>query len=148
MSDRPRFVLDTNVLVDALCFVRSFGRRAFDAIRTRGDIVYSIPTLAELVDVIYRPRLQRYIREEERRRFLVLFRQQAILIEPKVEIRVCRDPKDDKFLELAVAASAEAILTRDRALLDLDPFRGIRLMEPQAFVGHAGDDPGPSRDYT
>jgi putative PIN family toxin of toxin-antitoxin system len=144
MSDRPRFVFDTNVLVDALCFAHSFGRRAFDAVRARGDIVYSIPTLAELVDVVYRPRLQRYIGEEERRRFLVLFRQQAILVEPKVEIRVCRDPKDDKFLELAVAASAEAVLTRDRALLDLDPFRGVRLIEPQAFVGHTGGDPTPS----
>ena len=143
MSDRPRFVLDTNVLVDALCFARSFGRRAFDVVRARGEIVYSIPTLAELVEVLYRPRLQRYITEEERRRFLVLFREQSTLIEPKVEIRACRDSKDDKFLELAVAASAEAILTRDHALLDLDPFRGIRLLEPQAFIGHTGGDPAP-----
>jgi uncharacterized protein len=143
MSDRPRFVLDTNVLVDALCFATSFGRRAFDMVRARGEIVYSLPTFAELVEVIYRPRLQRYIGEDERRRFLVLFRQQAILVEPKIEIRACRDPKDDKFLELAVTASAEAVLTRDRALLDLDPFRGVRLLEPQTFVGHTGDDPAP-----
>jgi len=137
MSDRPRFVLDTNVVVDALCFATSFGRRAFDIVRERGEIVYSMPTLAELIEVIYRPRLQRYISEEERRRFLVLFREQTILIEPKVEIRACRDPKDDKFLELAVAASAGVIITRDRALLDLDPFQGIRLIEPQTFVGEA-----------
>jgi len=88
MSDRPRFVLDTNVLVDALCFATSFGRRAFDAVRARGEIVYSMPTLAELIEVIYRPRLQQYVGEEERRRFLTLLQEQAVLIEPKVEIAV------------------------------------------------------------
>jgi putative PIN family toxin of toxin-antitoxin system len=134
MSDRPRFVLDTNVMVDALCFATSFGRRAFDIVRARGEIVYSMATLAELVEVVYRPRLQRYINEEERRRFLRLFRQQGTLISPTVEIRACRDPKDDKFLELAVSADAKLILTRDQALLDLDPFKGIRLQEPQAFI--------------
>jgi putative PIN family toxin of toxin-antitoxin system len=134
MNGRPRFVVDTNVLVDALCFASSFGRKAFDLARARGQIVYSVPTLAELIEVVYRPRLQRYIREEERRRFLVLFQEQALLVEPKVQIRACRDAKDDKFLELAVAATAEAILTRDQALLDLDPFQGIRLIDPQTFL--------------
>jgi uncharacterized protein len=138
MSDRPRFVLDTNVMVDALCFATSFGRRAFGIVRARGEIVYSMATLAELVEVLYRPRLQRYITEEERRRFLSLFRQQATLISPSVEIRACRDPKDDKFLELAVSANAKLILTRDQALLDLDPFQGIRLRQPQAFIHDAG----------
>jgi putative PIN family toxin of toxin-antitoxin system len=141
MSNRPRFVFDTNVLVDALCFKTSFGRRAFDAVRRRGELAYSMATLAELVEVVYRPRLQRYIGEEERRRFLVLFQQQAVLVEPKVEIRACRDAKDDKFLELAVSTEAEAIITRDHDLLDLSPFRGIRLYEPQAFVGKR--EPGP-----
>ena len=98
-------------------------------------------TLAELVEVIYRPRLQRYVSEEERRRFLVLFQEQAALVVPRVEIRVCRDPTDDKFLELAASAEAEAIITRDRDLLDLDPFRGIRLYEPQTFVAEQPGDP-------
>jgi putative PIN family toxin of toxin-antitoxin system len=143
MSDRPRFVFDTNVLVDALCFATSFGRRALDKARKRGEVTYSMATLAELVEVIYRPRLQRYIGEEERRRFLALFQAQAVLIEPKVEIHACRDPKDDKFLELAVSAEAEAIITRDRDLLDLNPFRGIRLFDPQTFVTSEADDPSP-----
>src|SRR5262245_2284136 len=137
MSARPRFVLDTNVLIDALCFATSFGRRAFDMARAQGEIVHSLATLAELAEVMYRPRLQRYISEEERRRFLILFREQAVLVQPNVEIRACRDAKDDKFLELAVTAEAQTILTRDRALLDLDPFRGIRLLQPQDFVASA-----------
>jgi putative PIN family toxin of toxin-antitoxin system len=102
-------------------------------------------TLAELVEVIYRPRLQRYVGEEERRRFLTLFQEQALLIEPKIEIRACRDPKDDKFLELAMSAEAEAIITRDRDLLDLDPFRGIRLFDPQTFVTSVRDDQSPTQ---
>ena len=46
----------------------------------------------------------------------------------------CRDPKDDKFLELAVNGRADVILTGDNDLLVLDPFRGISIIAPAAFV--------------
>ena len=127
-------MLDTNVLVDALCFSGSFGRQAFDLVRAQGDILYSMATLAELIEVIYRPRLQSYIEEYERRRFIVLFRRQAVLVDPAVQIRVCRDEKDDKFLEVAVSGNADAIITRDRALLELHAFQGIRIVEPKSFL--------------
>ena len=55
MSDRDAFVLDTNVLVDALLFKRSFGRRAFDIVRASGTLVLSPATYSELVEVLYRP---------------------------------------------------------------------------------------------
>ena len=46
----------------------------------------------------------------------------------------CRDPKDDKFLELAVNGHADLIVTGDRDLLALNPFRGIPIVTPAAFV--------------
>ncbi len=55
-------------------------------------------------------------------------------IEPKIEITECRDPKDNKFLELAVAGNADCIVTGDKDLLVLDPFRNIRIITPKEFL--------------
>ena len=50
-------------------------------------------------------------------------------------IRVCRDPRDDQVLELAVCGRADRIITGDADLLTLDPFRGIRIVTPTDFLG-------------
>jgi predicted nucleic acid-binding protein len=49
-------------------------------------------------------------------------------------IRACRDPRDDKFLEAAVHGHADLILTGDRDLLDLHPFRAIAILTPAAYL--------------
>ena len=49
-------------------------------------------------------------------------------------ITACRDPKDDKFLTLAVAANADYIVTGDDDLLVLHPFRGIQIIKPAEFL--------------
>lgn len=134
MSDRPHFVLDTNVLVDAVCFSRSFGRRAYRRVRSLGVIALSPPTLAEFIEVMRRPRLRRYVTEEELQVFVGFLTEEAAPFAPTERIEACRDPKDDKFLELAWAAKAAAILSRDDDLLALHPFRGIDILTPQSFV--------------
>ena len=49
-------------------------------------------------------------------------------------IAACRDPKDDKFLELAVSGRADLIVSGDQDMLALNPFRGIPIVTPAAFV--------------
>ncbi len=49
-------------------------------------------------------------------------------------IRVCRDPDDDKFLETAINGEASCIVTGDADLLALDPFDGLRILTPRAFL--------------
>lgn len=46
----------------------------------------------------------------------------------------CRDPTDDKFLELAVNGHADLIVTGDGDLLVLNPFRDIPIVTPAMFV--------------
>ncbi len=52
-------------------------------------------------------------------------------------VTACRDPTDDKFLELAVNGRADLIISGDADLLVLNPFRGIAIMTPAAFVQSA-----------
>jgi predicted nucleic acid-binding protein len=51
-----------------------------------------------------------------------------------VSIDACRDPKDNKFLELAVEAGAACIITGDKDLLVLNPFRNIPIFTPAEFL--------------
>jgi uncharacterized protein len=49
-------------------------------------------------------------------------------------IVACRDPTDDKFLELAVNGHADPIVSGDGDLLALNLFRDIPIVTPAAFV--------------
>ena len=58
----------------------------------------------------------------------------AELVPIAERIAVCRDPTDDKFLELAVNGRADLIVTGDNDLLALNPFRDIPIITPAVFV--------------
>ena len=59
-----------------------------------------------------------------------------------VKIVACRDPKDDKFLDLAVSGQATHLVTGDPDLLALHPFRGIDIVTARAFLTVAHADSG------
>ena len=50
------------------------------------------------------------------------------------EVSACRDPKDDKFLELALSGAATHLISGDDDLLALHPFRGVAILSPHDFV--------------
>jgi putative PIN family toxin of toxin-antitoxin system len=127
-------VLDTNVIVSALLLPDSVPRRAFDKALDHGTIIISTPVLLELAAVLTRDRLNKYLTEQERMRFLVALLKEAELVDIAQQINDCRDPNDNKFLELAVCGKADVIVTGDHDLLDLNPFREIRLINPRDFL--------------
>lgn len=129
-----RFVLDTNVVVSALLLRDSVPRQAFDKALAQGTVLLSLPVIFELADVLSRNKLNRYLLEDERMRFLVSLLKEAELAQVSEIITACRDAKDDKFLELAVSGRASCIVSGDADLLDLSPFRGIPILTPREFL--------------
>jgi putative PIN family toxin of toxin-antitoxin system len=129
-----RFIFDTNMLISALVLPRSVPRQAFDRAAERGVILVSSETATELESVVQRPKFDRYITLEHRLQFLAAFIRDAILVEVTETILDCRDPKDNKFLELAVASVATCIVSGDADLLVLHPFRGIPILTPRQFL--------------
>jgi putative PIN family toxin of toxin-antitoxin system len=107
---------------------------ALDLALERGKILLSFSVLAELYDVLGRKQFRRYISEEEIRRFLAALTHEAEWVGINAQIVACRDPKDDKFLELAVSGQAEYIVTGDADLIALHPFRTIQILTPSAFL--------------
>jgi putative PIN family toxin of toxin-antitoxin system len=134
MAERPRIVIDTNVLVSRLLVPRSVPgeavRRAVDV----GTLLVSEATMAELTSVLGRSKLDPYVSIEERQQFLRLLGRIVEMVPILHRVRACRDPKDDKFLEVAVNGEAGLIISGDRDLVDLRAFRGIPVLTPRAYL--------------
>ena len=134
MSADLRFVFDTNVLISAALFKSSTPRQAFDLARSIGKLLMSWPAMAELQEVVNRKQFDKYLSEDERFLFLETLAQEITPVEIIETINDCRDPKDNKFLEVAVNGQATCIVSGDEDLLVLNPFRDIPILSPQAFL--------------
>ena len=129
-----RVVPDTNMVVSAMLLPQSRPRQALEYVRRHGTVLASTDTLSELREVIRRPRFDRYLLEGQRREFMYDLEQDSELIPITHSVTACRDPKDDKFLELAISGNATHIITGDDDLLDLHPFRNIPILTPAVFL--------------
>ena len=129
-----RWVVDTNTLISRLLLSHSVPARAVTKALQHGDLLVSEATLEELAEVLERPKFDRYLSTDDRSAFFTLLSRVAIRVEILREISVCRDPKDDKFLSVAVSGDADAIITGDKGLLALHPFLGIPIWTPKTFL--------------
>lgn len=129
-----RAVLDTNIFVSAL-LGKGPPAKLYEAFRNgEFELVCSKPLVAELADVLLRPELD--IPPDDVKTAFRLLRQHAVFVRPKHRLSVCRDPEDNRFLESALSGAADFLVTGDRDLLALNPFRGIRIVSPSAFLTH------------
>jgi putative PIN family toxin of toxin-antitoxin system len=134
MTADLRVVFDTNVVISALLLPLSVPRQALDRAAREGRLLISAATTAELDEVIRRPGFDKYLSEEDRIEFLTTLVHEAELVSVVEAVADCRDPRDNKFLELAVSGRATHIVTGDSDLLALHPFRGISVVSPSAFL--------------
>jgi putative PIN family toxin of toxin-antitoxin system len=85
-------------------------------------------------EVIFRAKFDRFVSIERRQRVLDIVVVAAERVEPIEAVRKCQDPKDDKYLALAAAGSADVIVSSDTHLLSMDPWRGIRILTPANYL--------------
>ena len=134
MRSSLRVVLDTNLVVSAALFPDSRPGQVLDYVIEHRVLLISEATRAELIDVLSRPRFDRYLPQEDRVDMLDSLMRQAESIDITHRITACRDPRDDKFLELAVSGHATHIISGDQDLLALHPFQGIPILTPRSFL--------------
>lgn len=133
MPDIQRLVLDANVVLSGLLFPGSTPSRALLKAQS-GAVLASNATLLELIEVMSRARFDRYVELGIRQRLVAEFANACETVEIVSPVRACRDPKDDKFLEVAVQGRADIIVTGDSDLLVLNPFRGIAILTPEEYL--------------
>lgn len=121
-------MFDASTLVSAAFPRGSVPDRAVRHAFRTDKIAVSEAMMAELLDILHRPRLARFIDPELRADLLGQLGTLGVLVRPAVPVADCRDPKDDKYLELALEAGAETIVSSDDDLLVLHPWRGIQVV--------------------
>ncbi|HRN71559.1 MAG TPA: putative toxin-antitoxin system toxin component, PIN family [Ginsengibacter sp.] len=129
------FVFDTNGLVSASLIGGTTTAKALDRAIILGKLTFSNATMDEFIEVLFRKKFDRYfLNDEEKWRTIGRITLNAEFFFTKETITACRDPKDNKFLELAVAAKASCIITGDSDLLILHPFREIPIVNASDFL--------------
>jgi putative PIN family toxin of toxin-antitoxin system len=129
-----RVILDTNLLLSRLLLPESITARAVRRLLDRTQPIVSEETLRELAETLSRPKFDPYVSLTHRQRFFELFARVAEWVPVTTTIRRCRDPKDDKVLELAVDGKADWIITWDKDLLELSPFQSTLILTPSAAL--------------
>jgi len=81
-----------------------------------------------------RPKFSRVLTADRRHEILELLAAAALWFDPVDKVEDCRDAKDNRYLELALAAQAAVIISGDEDLLVLNPWRGIRVLRPARFL--------------
>ena len=132
--NRERVVLDTNVLISGLFSTTSTPARAVEHAVNNGQLIASAETLRELMTKLLSPKFDRYVPRERRDALLLRLAPLIEIVEVIQPVRASRDPKDDKFIEAAVNGRADVIVSGDRDLLELNPFRGIAILTPAAYM--------------
>lgn len=99
----------------------------------------------EITEVLARPKFARVLTHDQRSEILELLAAAALWIEPGEKVADCRDAKDNRYLELALAARATVIVSGDQDLLVLDPWRDVRVLRPVRFLLELGAGAQESR---
>jgi putative PIN family toxin of toxin-antitoxin system len=132
-----RAVLDTNVVISAVLIrggkedqvLRAWQRGVF-------ELVLSPQILDEMGRALFYEKLRkaRWMTEEEVVALVRSLAQESVLVPGRVRVAVSRDPDDDKFLEAAIEARAQYVVTGDKDLLVVKAHRGVRIVTPAAFL--------------
>ena len=129
-----RAVVDTNVFLSALLGGRGTLPVLEALVARRFSLLTSQPLLDELVALLSRPEWLRILEPARCREVLTVIREAATFVTPRKRLTVCRDPGDNVLLECALVGRADYLVTGDKDLLVLDPFRGTRILRPADFL--------------
>ena len=137
MRSMLRAVVDTNLIVRSVIMPAGSVGPVLQRLRTREYVyLYSRQTLQEVADVLSRRRIRvKYsIAEDDILTVLQLLMLRGELVVPRRYFKICRDPKDNMFLDVAVAGSADLLATGDEDLLTLEVIEGIPIVNAREFL--------------
>ena len=129
-----RIVIDSNVIISAALTKNNTSSKTVRLIEEEHTMLISEATIEELLKTILKTKFNRYfIPLDTRIEIISRYSNKADWITPTHHIVVCRDPKDNIFLELALSGKADCIITGDPDLLVLNPFENIPIITPKEF---------------
>jgi putative PIN family toxin of toxin-antitoxin system len=128
-----RLVLDTNVLVSAILSPASMSAKILNWGEDNVVILYSTATLTEVLSVLGRSKFSKYIDHDDIDGLSIRIKTVWLFVEILNQVQLCRDPKDDKFIDLALNGEASHLITGDSDLLVLNPIQNTSVIKLRTF---------------
>ena len=138
-DSRQRYVLDVNTLVSAYLFPDSIPGKALQHVLVEHSLLLSLEMANEAIEVLRREKFDRYLTRERRAELVAATIRASIFLDTTSSVTACRDPDDNRILELALDGGAAAVVTGDTDLLSLHPFQGISILSPREFLAAVGN---------
>ena len=126
-----KLVLDTNTLVSAFFWEGNEAKLLRKIEQDKAKLYITSEILKEVEEVIKRPKFDKVIKKAELTPDQIMQKIVSLshlVIAPKINVRVCRDEKDNKFLECAESAKADYLVSGDADLLSLNEYNGIPIV--------------------
>ena len=135
-----RIVLDTNILISALITKDTPPDRLYQAwLRGEIELVTSSAQIAEMTEVLARPRIQQLIDAEEASAIVENLDARAVVFDKPQPVDLSPDPKDNPILATAIAADADLIVSGDkRHVLALEDVDGIPVVTAREALERLG----------
>jgi len=133
-GDYAKVVVDTNVLLSAALLPHSVPAELVDSLLADGRLIFSKATFSEIETRIWKPKFDRYLPIERRRRILLELDASAMWVEVSAELATqsfSRDVKDDAFIHAALAGGATRLISGDDDLLCLRPLGDLHILSPR-----------------
>ncbi|PZU98488.1 MAG: putative toxin-antitoxin system toxin component, PIN family [Pseudanabaena sp.] len=128
-----RLVLDTNVLVSAILSPVSISAKILNWGEDNGVILYSTVTLTEILSVLGCSKFSKYIDHDDIDGLSICIKTAWLFVEILNQVQLCRDPKDDKFIDLVLNGEASHLITGDNDLLVLNQIEKTSIINPRTF---------------
>lgn len=129
-----RVVVDTNILISFAIRPSKDFEKLFDYLADNGVTLISEDTIAELFTVLNREKFRKYIPQDSALDYIDWYIGISESVIVTKQVFACRDPKDDKFLSLAVTGKADCIIAGDKDLLDMIAYEGIPIYRAADFL--------------
>ena len=132
---------DTNILIGALITRGTPPDRLYQAwLRAEIELVTSTAQMAEMVDVLARPRMQKFIDADEAAAIVENIGTRAVIVDRPPVVQLSPDPKDNPILAAAVAGKADLIVSGDKKhMLALRDVEGIPVVSARDALGRIGN---------
>lgn len=127
-------ILDTSFIIASIISIKD--SQILKMAKTgKISLCYSDETFQELVETLKSKNIRKYIsNNREVAKFVAWYKYNAKNIIITKEVKICRDPKDDKFIDLALSADAHFIISNDKDLLILESFNNTKILDPEDFL--------------
>ena len=127
-----KVVLDTNVFISGIFWKGSSNKVITNWREGKFTLVTSLEAVSEIIKVLKDFKIK--LSEDMIKEWIDLIVRNSVIVEPKERIAIVKyDPKDNIFIETAVAGNCDYIVSQDNHLLKLKEFRGIKMITPEEF---------------